>query len=235
MMPLPFPNVPNLPGVPPIPRSPGQVIATVLRIGTPATAGALAPVSNYVATQWGVLDQKGNLVVDPDSIIDFDNRNEWNVVSMPVQAGSFASYNKVVVPFECSVRMTKGGSINDRTAFLQQIAAIAGDTNLYDIITPERVYQDVNITRYEVSRRGAGGAYFLAEVDLYFVQILQVTPTYTNTSTATQHAAEPSAQPATNQGNVNPQPVKPAASSAAAGAINYSRTYLGRPDPVLFP
>ena len=230
-MALPFPNVPDLPGVPPLPRSPGEAIQAVLAIGTPAGAGMLPAVDNSTATTWGVLDSNGNLVVDPDSIINLDNRNEWDVVTMPIQQGAFASYNKVIVPFELSVRMTKGGDVNDRTAFLQSIADIAGDTNLYDIVTPEWVYLDCNITRYEVSRRGAGGAYFLSEVDLYFVQIVQVTQQYTSTTT---NAQDPSAQPATNQGNVNPQPVTPAAKAAAGFAVDYTQTYLGTPDPV-FP
>jgi hypothetical protein len=205
-MPLPgyFPNVPDLPGVPQIPRSPLAAVQAVLSIGLPADPGTL-PNSSQAASFWGVFDSNNNQVITPDSIIDFNNRNEWNVVSSTVEQGSFASYNKVVVPFELSVRMSKGGSVANRTTFLQQIAAIAGDTNLYTVQTPEWTYTDVNITRYEVSRRGASGAYFLAEVDIFFVQILEVTPVYTNTSLSTQDAQDPSAEPVTNQGNVNPE------------------------------
>ena len=219
-MPLPFPNVPNLPGVPPIPRTPGEAIGLALRIALPASISALAqPLTP--TTNWGIYDQNNNLIVAPDSILSFDNRNEWDVVNFPVQAGAFASYNKVIIPFELSLRMTKGGSVADRAAFLNEIGAIGGDTNLYNIQTPEQTYSNCNITRYEISRKGAAGAYFFAEVDLFFVQIVQVTPQYTTTSLQTQNAQDASAQPAVNQGNVNPQPVTPGVQNATAPALDY--------------
>ena len=212
-----FPNVPNLPGVPQVARLLGAVNAPVNTILEAANTvlGLLtsAPV-------WGIYDQNNNKVVSPDSFADFSNRNEWNVVSFPVQAGSFASYNKVVVPFEISLRMRKGGTLSERTDFINQIAAIAADTNLYTVVTPEIAYENVNVTRYEVTRRGAGGAYYLAEVDIFLVQILQVTPQYTNTSLATQNAQDPSALPAGNQGNLPPNGVSVALGPEAVSQFN---------------
>ena len=206
-MSLPFPNVPDLPGVPAVPRPPGYV-NTVLALASNQITSLLGQ-SAQVQTTWGIFDSNGNQVVTPDSVVDFDNRNEWEVSSFPVQQGAFASYNKVIVPFEVSVRMTKGGTQDDRTMFLQQIAGIAGDTNLYTIMTPEQTYQNVNITRYENTRRGAGGAFFL-DVDVYFIQINQVTAQYQSSSSpqntnGTSNATDPTAQPAVNSGNVQPQ------------------------------
>jgi len=60
--------------------------------------------------------------------------------------------------------------------------------------------------RYEVTRRGARGAYFLSEVDLYFREIRTVTAAYTSTAVTTQNAQNPSAQSVTNTGNVQAQP-----------------------------
>jgi hypothetical protein len=208
---LPFPNVPNLPGVPQIPRQPGVVIPAIIAFTGAPLSNILQSATEQVEA-WGVFDSNGNQVVAPDSVVDFGNSNSWDVANFPVQAGSFAAYNKVVVPFEAMVRMTKGGSVSDRATFLQQIAAIAGDTNLYTIMTPEQAYPDVNVTRYENQRRGAAGAYFL-DVDVYFIQIIQVAAQYTST---TLNAADPTAQPATNQGTVQAQPVTPQASAALA-------------------
>ena len=226
-MSLPFPNVPNLPGVPAIPRSPQAAVSTVLTLATSQITGALAQ-SSQVASLWGIFDSDGNQVVSPDSFVDFDNRNEWEVSSFPQQQGAFSSYNKVQVPFEIAIRMTKGGSVDDRTQFLQDIASIAGDTNLYTIWTPEQTYDNVNITRYENTRRGAGGAFFL-DVDVYFIQIVEVSAQYQSSSASPQNqngttnAQDPSAQPAVNQGNVQgqtPDAQTQAAYNAFLGALS---------------
>lgn len=215
-MSLPYPNVPNLPGVPQLPRRAGTVIPELI-----IAAGEQALFSSlWQATQappaWGVFDSSNNQVIDPDSVVDFGNRNEWEVSSFPVQRGGFASYNKVVVPFETSVRMTKGGTQNDRLTFLQQIANIAGDTNLYSVMTPEWSYLNCNVTRYEVTRRGAAGAFFL-DVDLFFIQINQVEGNQGQTT----NAQDPTALPANNLGNVQVQPIDPQTALAAAPALSF--------------
>lgn len=209
----PFPNVPVLPGVPQLVRSLLFPASPAPTLGTPAATDTLWQSANATPV-WGIFDSTGaTQVVTPDSVLDFDNRNEWRVSNFPVQQGGFGTYNKVIVPFEVSVRMSKGGALADRTAFLQQIAAIAGDTNLYTILTPEKSYQNCNVTRYEVTRRGTSGAggpsgaFFLTEVDVFFIQIIQVTAQYSTTAVGTQNAQEPQAQPAINNGSTQAQPV----------------------------
>ena len=141
------------------------------------------------------------------------------MANFPVQNGAFASYDKVIVPSEFSVRMTKGGSKTDRKNFLDEIDTAANSLQLYKILTPERTYLDVNITRYEVTRRGTQGAFFLAEVDIYFMQIRQVSAQYTSASAATQNAQQPGAQPSTSQGLVQPRPITPAVAAGAQQAV----------------
>ena len=123
-----------------------------------------------------------------------------------------------MVPFTVMVRMTKGGTQADRAAFLQQIQGIAPDTNLYTILTPEAAYQNCNVLRYELTRRGAAGAFFL-DIDVYFQQIVQITQQYTST---TLNAADPTAQPLINEGNVQAQPVDPQTALAAAPAFTFN-------------
>jgi hypothetical protein len=224
-MPLPiiqvslYPNVPLLLGVPQLVRS-ILFPPTPLPVLNPVTQDVLV-AANTAAPQWGIFT--ANLqrqVVTPDNVYAFDNRNEWRVSDYPVQTGSFASYNKVVIPYDVTVRLTKGGSLSDRKVFLDQIAAIAGDTNLYTVLTPERSYSNVNVTRYETIRRSGEGAYFL-EVDVFLRNIIQVTAQYSNTATNTSNAQNASALPPVNQGNVQPSNAPPAAAtSQAAGAIS---------------
>lgn len=216
----PFPNVPKLPGVPQLlrssnfPASPGPVIA-----GGVAAVRLLRAL--FSKPKWGIYKQtppptaatpdniptvtvRGNVqpIIVPDSVLDFGYRNEYDVADFPIQDGRFASYNKVANPYEASVRLSKGGSESDRQTFLTQIEAVLRTLDLYYILTPERTYVNVNLIRFELTRRGAGGAYFLTEVDLYFREVRSVTAQYTQTAIITQNAQNPSALPVTNRGTV---------------------------------
>jgi len=187
----PFPNVPQLPGVPQLPRS--LLFPTVtVTLGTPALQGALWQATQ-AAPVWGVFDQDNNQVVVPDSVADFGWRQEFRVSNFPVQQGQFASYNRVLLPFESSIILSKGGTLSERQAFLQQVDAIAapGNIQLYNIATPEKTYLDCSVTRAELSRRGKDNAYYF-DVELFFIQVIQV------------NAQEPSAIPTVNSGLNNP-------------------------------
>ncbi len=224
-----FPNVPKLPGVPQLVRSP-LAQATQLTIANFSLGQAALWKSVFSKTGWGVYRSiptssgstptpentdlpeqqviaKRLPVIEPDSFGEFSYRNEWSVSDFPVQEGQFASYNKVANPYEIMLRMYKGGSKEDRKQFLDSIDAISDTLELYDIVTPEKTYLSVNVIRYEVTRRGAGGAYFLSEVDLYFREIRQVTAVYSTTSVVTQNAQNFSAKPVNNVGTVFAQPM----------------------------
>lgn len=215
-LPILFPNVPNVPGVPQLARSGLFPVTPTPELGNPAVQGALWQSASGAPT-WGIFDAKGKLVVDPDNIVNFDNRNEWRISTYPVQQGQFAQYNKVAVPYEISVRLTKGKTKTERKNFLASIDKIAGDLNLYTIVSPERSYVGVNVLRYEVARRGVQGAFFLAEVDIYFIQIQEVQPQYSTTGQATANAQDPTAFDPVNGGLV--QPLTPADFSSAGGAL----------------
>lgn len=219
-----FPNVPKLPGVPQLARSlqfppaPAPVLGLALALGKLWQSIFAQPQwAIYKSIPAGTQDASDSTptvtvaaqrvpVVVPDSFGEFSYRNESSVSDFPVQDGAFASYDKVANPFEIVVRMYKGGSKEARKKFLDSIQAIAGTLDFYDIVTPERAYLNVNVTRVEISRRGAGGAYFLSEVDLFFREIRTVTASYSTTATETQNAQNPSAAPVVNTGTVQPQP-----------------------------
>lgn len=229
-----FPNVPRLPGVPQLLRSP-QFPASVAPVLSAAAAVGALWRALFALPKWGVFKQQtptenedgietvtvvGELrpVVSADSVLDFGYRNEVDIPDFQLQDGSFANYNRVNLPYEASVRLTKGGSEEDRRKFLDQIQTIMESLELYQIITPERTYRNVNPVRFELIRRGASGAYFLTEVDLYFREIRTVTAQYTNTSTTTQDARNPSAQSVDNRGTVAGE--RPLAPPALTGVVN---------------
>lgn len=217
-----FPNVPKLSGVPQLLRSPQFPPAPPPIVGVAAALGRLWQAlfsqpswaiykhqEAQAVTQEGVetvtvVGERVPVVV-PDSFLEFGYRNEYTVSDYPVQNGGFASYDKVANPFEIVLRLSKGGTQNARKEFLDSIDAIIGTLDLYDILTPEKTYLNVNVLRFEIVRRGNRGAYFFAEVDLYFREIRQVAATYSTTSTITENAQDPSALPVTNVGTVQGQ------------------------------
>lgn len=225
-MPLPnipvpqFPRVPFAPGVPQLLRG-----ATALPIF--AAPPVLPPAQNGVLWQaaqtqpiWGVFDQDNQPVLTPDSVIDFSQRQEFRVSDFPVQQGQFASYNKVTLPFEIAIKMTVGGTQDDRTQFLNEVAAVAASTDLFTIVTPEVTYLNCNATHYEVTRRGRDGAFFLDDVEMHFRQIIEVNAQYsTTTQQPTANAQNPAAVPSVNQGQVQAQAPTPAATQNAINSF----------------
>lgn len=199
-----YPDVPVFRGVPQLRRSPTAAQLRALAIATAAIRGRLW---QSVASQpkWGIFNSANQPVLVADSVLNFDHRNEYRVSNFPVQQGAFASYNKVASPYEIVLRLVKSSDLEGRALFLQQLEAVSRTLDLYNIITPERIYEGVNMTRYEVTRRGSGGAYFLTEVDVFFCQIVQVAAQYSTSQAATRNAEQPNARPSVSQGIVQPQ------------------------------
>lgn len=200
-----FPSVANLPGVPQLARS-----ALVGALTPPALGFAADPDVLWQATQsapvWGVFDVNDDLVVDADSVDTFGWRKENRMPNYPIQEGAFGTFNRVGLPNETSVVLTKGGSLSDRTAFLQQIDILTDQQNiqLYTIRTPERSYFNVSCGRGEMARRKSANAFYF-DVELYFIEIAPVAAQYSTVATPTNNAKEPSAVPAINKGLNNPQ------------------------------
>lgn len=213
-----FPSVPALPGVPQLARPLGALAAAVPTIIRTLFPGPAAPGVLFHAVKtapvWGVFDAIGSQVISPDSIMDFNYRAEYRVSDYPVQAGQFANYNKVAVPYEIPIRMVKGSDLPARTQFESNCKFVAASIDLYTIITPESTYVGVNPTRLELIRRETSGAFFI-EAEMYFRQIQEVTPQYSSTVSAaanTTNAQNPAAQPVTGLGLVQPLQVPSAVS-----------------------
>jgi hypothetical protein len=211
-----FPNIPKLPGVPQLLRSPlfppgpPPVLSGVL-------AGFLLFDAFSAQSAWGVFNSKGERVVSADNISEFSYSNEYNVSDYPIQDGDFFSYNKVANPFETSLRFTKGGTKAERRTFLAEIEAVLSSLQLYSIITPERTYTNCNMLRHEVTRRGAKGAYFLTEVDVFFREIRSVTAQYSTSAPVISDPKNASATDVQNNGTVGGTNVTPEVTGRLAG------------------
>lgn len=171
-----FPNVPNVPGVPALPRDPlfaFSALSLLTRDLSSGLVGSLAP-------KWGIF-LNGAPVVVADSVISFDFKADWSISDYPVEQGAFESYDKVEVPFVAKVRFATGGAQPALQAFLDSITDAAKTLSLYEVITPEKIYENVNISHYDY-RRTASAGLGLIVVDVWLLQIRQsATPAFSNT------------------------------------------------------
>lgn len=153
--------------------------------------GEIAPPG----AQWGIFSG-GSAVVTADNVVAFDYKQEWSISDYPVERGAFESYDKVSLPYDARIRFTAGGNVAKREALLTSIAAIAGTTNLYDVVTPEYIYTSVTISHYDY-RRTARSGLGLLQVDVWCLQVNQNTAFDDNT-------AQPDGADQVNGGSVQP-------------------------------
>lgn len=202
-----FPNVPDLPGVPALARSASVVTKLSTKLLQQSTnALTVASFFNRLPV-WGVYNLDGNLIIEPDTIMDFNYIDAVRISAYPVQAGAFANFNRVNNPDEIILRFFKAGSELSREGFLRSISNAIASTDLVNIITPERSYRNMNPVRQEVTRREREGAY-MVDVDVTFEEVRTVSAQYDTVTenqviaANTTNAQSSSAVPATNTARV---------------------------------
>lgn len=203
------------PGVPTLLEAVVFNLPTLLTSDT-LTTNVLGSFFSFAGqSQWGIFDDQGNQVVQPDSCISMEHPGKEHLISdYPVEQGAFESYDKVETPREITVRMAKGGSLLDRQQFLQSIEAIAGDLNFYTVVTPEVSYPSMNVSKApDYSRRSDKGA-GLITVDIHMMEI-RVTATQGFENVQSPPSADP-----VNGGTVQPQ------TPAAAGVSTQTQSSI---------
>ena len=151
------------------------------------TAGTSASAGGFIASAAGQIGgaSGGKPVLTPDSVVSLEWHGEERISDYPVQNGQFVSYNKVKVPFDLRMVMTCQGlnvvqealqsvtqSLDQalsniglafgqpmsRDAFLKQLDTMLESTDLYDVVTPDKVYQNVNLVGYNHAKQDTKGA-----------------------------------------------------------------------------
>jgi hypothetical protein len=183
----------NIPGLPALPS--GVNILTSVAF---LAADAIGLLTGFAASPWGIF-QNGQPVLLADSVVSVGYKQDWAIADYQIEEGGFETYDKVDTPFNNRVRLASGGSQANRQALLDGIKEIAGNLELYDVVTPEQVYSSVNIQGYELSRASNNGV-GLIQVDIRLVEV-RVTAT-----TQFQNTQSPTSQSQVNDGTVQPQP-----------------------------
>lgn len=192
-----FPDVPKVPGVPAVARG-------VLNPGTatePKLTQDSITVTAAAKNQWGIYTKAGAIAVEPDSIAAIGYDAEYRVADYPIEEGGFETYDKVALPFQNRVVMTKGGTLEQRRAFLRSIDEIRSDLELYNVVTPEWTFLDVNVVRVGIDRSRENGA-GLITVELQLQEIRQsVTASFSQTR-------DPASTDTVNVGSVQPKQIE---------------------------
>lgn len=204
-----FYSVPLALGVPQMVRPLGALTGPLAQSPTLQTNAPPGVIFSGDAAQrpWMITNAAGNPVLEPDSFMELKRRSGYAIGTYPVQRGSFADYDKVTKPKEYSVRMVKGGSLEDRTNFEQACDDVAASLELFTLVTPERSYASINVTDIVVSRIETSGANFI-DAELFFREIREVDAQYSSTTAAasTANAQQPGAIPPQSLGLVQAQP-----------------------------
>jgi hypothetical protein len=207
-----YPNVPDVPGVPPLLRNPlvSAVIPQLL------FADSVLGWGPGLAPAWGVYSGSNGLpVIIADTVRGIEYKKEWAIATYPLESGAFASYDKVETPYTAIVEFTSGGSLADRQLLLDSIDAISGDLNLYDVVTPEKIYVDANLQRIGYRRHdGRDSGIITVTVGLVEIRI--------TAGVAGANSQSPSGALQSQDGTVQPgtdvPPTAPSVQGVASGA-----------------
>lgn len=99
-----------------------------------------------------------------------------------------------------------------RAEFLTQLDAAAASLAMFSVVTPEKTYFNVNITHADLRREARSGGATLLKVEVWLQEVrITAKPAFSGAGTdpidaapppATTNAADPAAQPAQNNGQV---------------------------------
>lgn len=137
----------------------GSLQSILNPVGLPFLGGSGPQAQADIAQQWGLYTQGGEVAAPADNVVSLEAILEAQISDYPVENGGFASYNKVIRPFDIRLSMTRGGTVEERQAFVKAVQDAWQSTDLFNVVTPEVVYLDVNVVgvrRLVESDRGVG-------------------------------------------------------------------------------
>ncbi len=118
--------------------------------------------------------------IDFTNFMNMDITGEYKITQSPVENGSFVSYNKTTSPVTIGLQVAIKGTHDEIMSALTRLEVISEGTDLITIITPDNVYSDFNIVKFQYSRKVEDGLDIIY-CDIGFEEVRQVESQYTNT------------------------------------------------------
>lgn len=147
---------------------------------TAISFGGAALINAVFGKQWGIVNEFGIPLLLADNVLGLAHDDSSAISSLPVEGGSFASYNKVDNPAIATVQMSKssGGAL-ERGLFLTQLHTFKKSTLSFHVITPEYVYTNYQIIGINQSREATDGVTLLkVNIELQEVREAKVDYSY---------------------------------------------------------
>lgn len=208
MVPVTLPSVWTVPVAAGVPLLLGQSVTHGVQAAASVSIGTVLDdlLISQAAGQWGIFNSAGQSVLSAARVLSVAGESEHHIATAPLEDGSFLSYSKVATPRTHRVLMVCDGSetgvasqalsaflpqaasslagaegLYVRKAFFVTLAALEADLSLYSVITPERKYENVNITGHRWLRDARHGITMpVVEITLQEVRV-SATQSFTTT------------------------------------------------------
>lgn len=138
---------------------------------------------DFAKNNWVLMDEGGSIAVAFTSFINMDLKTENKVIQAPTEEGSFVAYNKIQTPIEIGLQVAISGSVSDLESAVSDLLTMSSSTQLLSLITPEREYQSLNLTKLAWRRVAEDGTNVIY-IDCGLSEVRQVTSEYTNAKVA---------------------------------------------------
>lgn len=200
--------------IPGLPALPGDVIVDELEL---LVGDALAFLGFSAGPQWGLfLDDE--VAVTAENVASFEFKQDMRLSNFPVEEGAFATYNKVQLPYDVRLQFSTGGSAADRQALIESVDAVIASTDLFDAVTPEKVYPSVNPTHQSIRRTARNGVGMVI-IDVYCEEVRvtasqQFADSQASGAMSVNSPQSPSASPQVSNGTSQPQGLTSAQAAA---------------------
>src|SRR5690348_2017993 len=145
-------------------------------------------------SQWAIYaNGTSDPAIEPDSFVGIEFRGEARISDYPVEQGAFDTYNKVQVPREIRVKLACSNEAMPRGDFLSQLEAMKQGIDIYDISTPDLLYESFNLTHYDYTRRSTNGVSMIV-ADCWFEEVRQTgSASYSASNASSVQSDSPSA------------------------------------------
>ena len=205
------PNVPTLPGVPDLPGG-GSAASGVTTIQS-GTSSSTQTATSKKLEEWALLRADGSPVIVADTYLEYSYRGDAKIANYPVEGGSFASYNKVILPYD--IRLTafcSGYGEMNLGSFLNSLNNLKKGLELVTLVTQFEIYENLNLIHVDHKHNATNNANTLT-VLLFFQEVRQAGVTTITT-------VMPDGADAVNLGQVSLIPPTPTQAATVASAAD---------------
>lgn len=116
-------------------------------------------------------------LVNFSGVMSIEYRREGEVVSVPIEQGSFSSYNKVKAPDSIKAQLAIMGTDDELQREIDMLQALQQGTKLVNFVTPVQEYRNLSLESFNFMQTAQNGLGILY-VDIELVEVKTVEPQY---------------------------------------------------------